>query len=225
MVDFFSRPLNPVSKIRDDVIRIIRVDVFDKLNPPFSLSGIAFDLWGRLIKIEATPVDRRHYVAYSEITREKFNQGYWDNLWKWYDGEGAGHVAAYLATLDISSFNPEAPPFKTPAFYAIADAARAPEIPEAMDVIDVLGNPAAFTLAQLREKATGEFKLWLDERKNRRSVPHRLESCGYIPVRSDVKSGLWVIAGERQVVYADRTLPLQDQIKAARALTNEKVKR
>jgi hypothetical protein len=122
--------------------------------------------------------------------------------------------------LDISSFAPKAPPLKTPAFYAIADASRAPEIPEGLDVLEALGNPGAVTLAQLKTKSTGEFKIWLEDRKNRRAIPHRLEQCGYIPVRNDTaKSGLCVIGGERQIVYANRTLPLRDQIRAARALT------
>jgi hypothetical protein len=83
-----------------------------------------------------------------------------------------------ISPFDISDFNPKAPPFKTPAFYSIADAARAPEIPEAMDVLDELGSPKVITIDQLRAAAKGEFKLWLDERKNRRAIPHRLEACG-----------------------------------------------
>jgi hypothetical protein len=37
------------------------------------------------------------------------------------------------------------------------DAGRAPEIPEMMDVLDKLGNPAALTLEQLRGKAPEQF--------------------------------------------------------------------
>jgi Bifunctional DNA primase/polymerase, N-terminal/Family of unknown function (DUF5906) len=163
--------------------------------------------------------DRRHYVACSERVKEDFSKEHWGDYWNWLDNGGAGHVAAYLKALDISGFDSKAPPPKTAAFYAIADAARATEIPEALDVIDALGNPDAVTLSQLRTKATGEFKLWLDDRKNRRTVPHRLEQCGYVPVRNpDAKDGLWKIADARQVVYADRKLSLQDQMRAAREL-------
>jgi hypothetical protein len=97
--------------------------------------------------------DRRHYVAYSELTKEDFTKAYWDGIWDWYDDGGYGHVAAYLAILDLSSFAPKAPPPKTAAFQAIVDAGRAPEIPEMMDALDKLDNPAAVTLEQLRDKA------------------------------------------------------------------------
>ena len=56
------------------------------------------------------PDDRRHYVAWSNHTKEDFAQTYWDELWNWYEAGGFEHVAAYLTELDISSFNPKAPP-------------------------------------------------------------------------------------------------------------------
>jgi Family of unknown function (DUF5906) len=73
--------------------------------------------------------DRRHYVAWSDLSKEDFDEGYWSKLWNWYDREGYGHVAAYLADLDISEFDPKAPPPKTPAFWDIVDANRVPEDP------------------------------------------------------------------------------------------------
>jgi hypothetical protein len=39
--------------------------------------------------------DRRHYVAWSDLSKEDFNEGYWSALWNWYDREGCGHVAAF----------------------------------------------------------------------------------------------------------------------------------
>src|SRR5262249_42154445 len=63
--------------------------------------------------------DRRHFVAWSNRTPEDFADGYWNSLWRWYDDGGDRHVAAYLAELDISAFDPKAPPPKTEAFWAI----------------------------------------------------------------------------------------------------------
>ncbi|MGC2221496.1 MAG: primase-helicase family protein [Methylocella sp.] len=165
--------------------------------------------------------DRRHYVAYSEWAKEDFSQAYWDGIWKWYEDDGGyGHVAAYLSTLDISSFAPKAPPPKTAAFQAIADAGRAPEIPEMMDTLDKLDNPDAVTLEQLRSKAPEPFLMWLDDRRNRRTIPHRLEACGYVPVRNpDAPShGLWQLSGGRCAIYAKRSLPYSEQVLAARRL-------
>src|SRR5215472_1160908 len=64
--------------------------------------------------------DRRHYVAWSDLTKEDFTQAYWDEIWGWYENDGGiGHVVAYLQELDIADFNPKAPPPKTEAFWAI----------------------------------------------------------------------------------------------------------
>jgi hypothetical protein len=72
-------------------------------------------------------------------------------------------------------------------------------------VADVLvGNPDAVTLGQVIEQAVGRDAAdWLLDRKNRRAIPHRMERCGYVPVRNDTaEDGLWVINGRRQAVYA-----------------------
>ena len=90
--------------------------------------------------------DRRHYVAWSNLCKEDFAPGYWDKIWKWYDDGGRGHVAAYLAGLDLSGFDPKAPPPKTPAFWDIVHISAAPEDAELADVIDKLGNPDALTI-------------------------------------------------------------------------------
>ena len=64
-----------------------------------------------------------------------------------------------------------------------------------------------------------EFGLWLRDRKNRRIIPHRLEQCGYVPVRNPTATdGLWKIEGRRQAVYAKATLAIRDQILAASEL-------
>ena len=52
---------------------------------------------------------------------------------------------------DLSGFDAKAPPPKTPAFWAIVDANRAPEDAELADVLDQIGKPDAVTLTQLVE--------------------------------------------------------------------------
>ena len=66
--------------------------------------------------------------------------------------------------------------------------------------------------------ASGALAEWLSERKSRRAIPHRLERCGYIAVRSNAKDGFWVIDGQRQAIYADGKLSVQDQYAAAERL-------
>jgi hypothetical protein len=168
--------------------------------------------------------DRRHFVAKSELTKEAFEPEYWAELWGWYADGGLQHVASYLAALDISKFDEKAPPPKTPAFYAIADSNRSPEEAELEDAIDGLGRPAALTLTQIIDTVSphSSFGEWLSERKNRRAIPHRLETVGYAVARSpDAESGLWRINGVRQVIYANASLSVREQQAAARALQAE----
>jgi hypothetical protein len=166
--------------------------------------------------------DRRHYVAWSDLTQESFPPGYWSKLWAWYAQDGDCHVTAYLAQLDISSFSAKAPPPKTPAFWDIVDASRAPEDAELADVLDGLRNPDAVTIAQIANGAASDFAAWASDRKNRRMIPHRLESCGYVPVRNDgAKDGLWVINNKRQVIYGKAALTLRERLAAARRLTGD----
>jgi hypothetical protein len=167
--------------------------------------------------------DRRHYVAWSCLVKEDFTQDYWNDLWGWYDSGGDRHVAAYLAQLDLSSFNPKAPPPKTAAFWDIVNASRVPEDAEMADALDHLRNPPAVTLMSVINAAASilnhDFADWLRDRKNRRIIPHRFEACGYVPVRNpDRDQGLWVIDRRRQVVYARGELSLGDQIRAAQKL-------
>jgi hypothetical protein len=160
--------------------------------------------------------DRRHFVAWSHLTKDAFSADYWTELYSWYDQGGHGHVAAYLAGLDLSDFNPKAPPPKTGAFWDIVDANRAPEDAELADALDRLGNPSATTLLEVAEHAGGAFGEWIRDRKNSRQIPHRMEAAGYVPVRNDAaKDGLWKVGGKRQVLYARAESSIRDRIAAA----------
>ena len=162
--------------------------------------------------------DRRNFVAWSECLADEFDEDYWTRLYHWYGRGGFRNVAAYLAELDISDFNPKRPPRKTQAFHDIADANRAPEDSELADIIDALGNPSVVTLDMIINLAPGDLQDWLKDRKNRRKIPHRLESAGYVPVRNDNdrRDGQWKILGKRQTVYAREDLSVRDRVDAVR---------
>jgi hypothetical protein len=167
--------------------------------------------------------DRRHYVAWSDLTRDAFTSDYWTRLYRWYERGGHEHVAAYLEQLDLAKFDPKAPPPRTPAFYDIVDANRAPEDSELADILDILKNPQAITVEMLAEKARHtreDFHAWLTDRKNRRQIPHRLESAGYVPVRNtaDKRDGQWKVNERRQTVYASRHLSVADRHRAVAEL-------
>lgn len=166
--------------------------------------------------------DRRHYVAWSNLDKDQFEPGYWNHLWQWYGDGGIGHVAAYLASLDLAGFDPKAPPPKTEAFWHIVNAARAPEEAELADIFDDLKKPDAVTLETITNRANvlhEDLYIWLRDRRYRRQIPHRLEAVGYEPVRNKAaKDSLFVIGGRRQVVYAKATLSLRDRHAAAAKL-------
>ena len=165
--------------------------------------------------------DRRHYVAWSEKIKEDphFAGDYWNKLWAFYNDGGFAHVAAYLRQRDISGFDPKAPPPKTDAFWEIVDSGRSSEEPELDDVLDAIGRPDAVTLATIQAASSDGFKEWICDRKNRRAIPHKLEACGYIPIRNPTAdSGLWVINDKRQVVYAKSELSERDRMDAVRTL-------
>jgi hypothetical protein len=163
--------------------------------------------------------DRRHYVAWSDFTKEAFTPEYWEDIWAWYHRGGLEHVAAYLAEHDISGFDPKAAPPQTPAFWEIVSVNYAPEDAELADVIDALGNPEVLTVKHLIANASGAIGEWLTERKSRRALPHRLERCGYVSIRNpDATDGLWRIQQTRQVIYGRAELSKERRIAAARRL-------
>jgi Family of unknown function (DUF5906) len=163
--------------------------------------------------------DRRHYIAWSDRSRRDFSDDYWNNLTTWYENGGHGHVAAYLAVLDLSDFDPKAPPTKTSAFWEIVSASQAPEDAELADAIDRLGaklypneiesgttdeqrRPNVFTLLELIGIQGNAALEDILAPKNRRAVPHRLSRCGYNLYRNTAaKDGLWRINKTRQALY------------------------
>jgi hypothetical protein len=172
--------------------------------------------------------DRRHYVAWSDRVKEgeRFAGDYWPKLYAYYQNGGNEAVAAYLMQRDISGFDPKAPPAKTATFWSIVDANRPSEEGELTDVLEAMNWPLGFTLKALQDEAEGGLFEWLMDRKSRRAIPHRLEKCGYVPVRNpDANDGLWKHGGRRQVIYAKASMPLRQQIATARDMVDRSVNR
>lgn len=167
--------------------------------------------------------DRRHFVAWSSLTKDNFSDGYWRDLWGWYGDGGNDHVAAYLRQVGLSGFDAKAPPVKTDAFWSIANSNRAPEDAELADAIEKLYNPAALTVDALaRATPSDEFRAWLKDRRNSRRIPHRLEECGYEAVRNPgPKDGLWKFPIGRAVIYAQKDLSIRDRVTVAERLVEE----
>ena len=59
--------------------------------------------------------DRRHFVAWSPLTKDDFAPDFWKTFWYWYEHGGYEHVAAWLDEYDLTTFDCKAPPPKTAA--------------------------------------------------------------------------------------------------------------
>jgi hypothetical protein len=165
------------------------------------------------------PDDRRHFVAWSECSKEEFTTTYWQELYDWYDDDGIANVATYLARRDISNFNPKAPPPQTDAFHAIVNSHRDPESIEMGDALDGLGRPDVVSKDDLllSDKTPLPFKEWLRDRASFRRIPHRFAAVGYVPVRNEgQKDGRWAVNGRNVVLYARADLTPADRLQAAR---------
>lgn len=168
--------------------------------------------------------DRRNLFCWSVCNGSEFDETYWNAFYAWYEAGGYENVAAYLMARDLSRFDPKAAPFKTPWFWESVESSRDAEEPEMLDTIEKIGFDNAFTLDDLKGQAAVTMDLWdlLNDPKKRRVVSHRLEKCGYMPVRNpDVTSGLWMVAGKRKVVYAGRDLSPSAQMDAVLRRVNK----
>ena len=145
---------------------------------------------------------------------------FWNEKWRWLRNEGgAGHVAAYLAQ---RTFRPStlAPCHArlTPSSKSCTRARR-PEDAEIADALDELGRPDIVTLAMLVTTNRGATLEWLLDKKHRRSIPYKMETCGYVAVRNpdaQKSDGLWKIDGRRQTLYGRASLVSEQRQQAAR---------
>jgi hypothetical protein len=204
-----------------DVLRIDEKHLREYTVP--NVCGVIITTNHRTDGIYLPPDDRRHFVAWSGLGKDRdfAEGGYWTKLYAWYERGGDRHVAAYLVGRDISAFDPKAPPPKTAAFWDIVEAGRVVEDAELADTLDDMGNPAATTLVRIQGSANGDFAAWLADRKNRRAISHRLETCGYVAFRNNqAGDGMWRINGKRQMVYVRKELSVREQSIAVRDLAS-----
>ncbi|MGO9994122.1 MAG: hypothetical protein ACLPTF_16630 [Steroidobacteraceae bacterium] len=189
--------------------------------PIMNVTGLIITTNHKTDGIYLPPDDRRHYVAWSGATQQDFPEGYFIKLHAWYARGGLQLVARYLATLDLSGFDPKATPLKTPAFWAIVDANKPAEDSELADALDKLGRPAAVTVGLVMPHAKLTLQAWLGDRRNSRNIGHRFETAGYEPVRCEQREdGRWRVAGQRQTIYARVDLNTRDRYAAAKALSD-----
>jgi hypothetical protein len=178
------------------------------------------------------PDDNRKEPDPDPSKAEVERKAYWNRLWKYYDAGGIWDVVAYLKTYDLkkNGFDPKAPPPKTKAWWAIVTSSMAPEDAEIADILDQLGNPKVVTLREIinqalanlspeqrLQKNRGDIAEYLQDRRNSRLIPHRMEACGYTALRNDgATDGLWKVRDARQRIYMQAGLTEFEGVKVAK---------
>jgi len=203
---------------------VLRVDEkFKTEYSAFNVCGVIVTSNHKTDGIYLPADDRRHFVAWSSCGKEDFSPEYWGELYRWYSKGGNGHVAAYLAQVDLGAFDAKAPPPKTEAFWDIISANQAPEDAELADALDRLNRPVATTITIIAAHSEPAFAEWLSDRKNRRRIPHRMEECGYVAVRnSGASDGLWAMGGKRTAIYARKELSIRERHEAAERMASHR---
>jgi hypothetical protein len=177
-----------------------------------NLTGVVYTTNHKVSGMYLAPDDRRHLVAWSAREMSDFQPSYseyFDRLWGSYGNGGIEGIASYLHGLDVSGFNPKAPPPKTDAFHEIVMASRNWEANDLGDVLNRFGNPAIVTLDDLCDMTVVDEQTieWIKDRRNRRVMPRWFEACDYIIVKNHThKQGLWHIKGKQQMVYGRKDL-------------------
>jgi hypothetical protein len=164
--------------------------------------------------------DKRHYVAWSDCAASDFEPEYFPKLYQWYAMGGNDHVAAFLRGLDISAFNPKAPPPQTEAWRQIVGSHITPEEVKLAEAVETLGRPDALFLRQLTSVMSPETAQWFNERRNARLIPIRLASVGYeLTSNPDNQQGYWRVGDQRVAGYSKKGLNPGQKIHALRELS------
>lgn len=176
--------------------------------------------------------DRRHFVAFSDVTVDQLPGDHFRDLWTWIHDGGSRHVAQLLRERDLSKFDPKAPPPKTDAFWVMAAADVTADDLALNDALDKLGNPEVVTTTEVIEMSkdsptsfdqftggrSSGLEDFLIDRRNARQVPHRFEQAGYIRVvNMEAKDGAWKIGDKRKTVYGRKDLTHSQHVEAIRS--------
>ena len=185
-----------------------------------NVMGIVFTSNNKLNGLYIDADDRRHFVAWSAVSKREDN--YYAHLADWLNMKGGKQaVVGYLRRLDIQGWNPKAAPPKTEAWHQIVAANSNPDETAMGDALEGL------QIATVRDIiATLQFKGYLDlvqtlqDKRFARRVPVILERVGFEAVQNPyAPDGRWTLGdGRKEMLYVDRKLPNSERI----ALANQK---
>lgn len=163
------------------------------------------------------PADDRRYDVIEtaslkdmELTDIDVRRAYFEELWTWYLHGGDTHVAAYLASRDISAFSPSNGQRKTDAHKSVVAAGMMSDewlVDILDDITDSLGSKVngrglyAVRSDWIMDRAVEKGEKIADVK---RKISASMGRCGYQVYRCpDRQDGRWSIGGKRCIVYVN----------------------
>lgn len=152
------------------------------------------------------PEDQRAYVVSTNLQRRDMPDDYHAKLHAWHDAGGNEAVIHYLMSLDVSDFDPKAPPPMTSAKRTVIAAAGDPLAATMADLLDAMARPPVLAVRELEHLANThriDFEgLPPTAPKYRNRLTQWLAESGYVrfpnPGASD---GYFKINGKRSAVF------------------------
>ena len=142
---------------------------------------------------------------------------YFVDLYSWIENGGAGHVARWLASRDISHFNPKGEVAKTAGWEAVSGTWDEPDDCVAY-ALEAMGKPDVLfgtELAHIQFEYQEDMQAML---KSPRKLGHRMQRAGYVLVKPPADGERWRFH-EDGVELRSRTA----FVRTRAALTNETV--
>jgi len=138
------------------------------------------------------------------LIEEKARSTYFTDLWEWFLGGGANHVAAYLHEYDVKSFNAATGQRKTSAHKTVI-AAGLTNDQWLDDIIDVLDEPVGVRADWILTKAEAAGEKVADVK---RKLSNAIGRLGYTIFRNPkTKDGRWRLEGKKVTVYVKAGTP------------------
>jgi hypothetical protein len=152
------------------------------------------------------PEDQRAYVLSTNLRRDQMPADYHTKFHAWMDAGGSEAVIHYLMSLDVSDFDPSAPPPMTDAKRQAIQFAADPLEGVMADLLDAMGRPVVVDVAELARQAAVHRitfdDLPINAPKFRMRFSGWLRAAGYVRVTNPATTtGHFIVKGKRTAVF------------------------
>ena len=192
-----------------DVLRVDEKNLNEHYIP--NLCGVVITTNHKTDGIYLPADDRRHMVAWSNLTKDDFAADYWRKLYAMVRQRRQRARRRLPRRARSLRLRPEGAAAEDAGL--LGDRQRQPR-PRRRRARRRARRPRTGQTSSPSIKwRTGQpllqpaFAEWLRDRKNRRSIPHRFEDCGYVAVANpNDTEGRWKIGGTRHTIYGKANL-------------------